>query len=191
MDGNNSTASTPLQKNWAALRTIASSFFTNLRKDHPEWTSEDLFANLHLPHTALMLELVATAGFKCRAEPSTDEICTVMAQQINGVHSAEIISRNTGIDLQKVQQILEKASGGYGQAPYGCAPYGSNRAVSNGKSAVSRRTTVKGQLSYRGQRYSLGALYRGRTVMVRERERDLLITCNDRSPLHVTRYPSR
>jgi hypothetical protein len=191
MDKSNLTGPASIRKNWVALRAIATSFFRNIRKEHPEWTTKVLLENLDLPHTALMLDLAATAGFCCGAEPTTDEICAILAQQMNGIHSAEAISCQTGIALQKVQRVLETRAGGYGKAPYGYAPYGSNRAVSNGKASVSRRITVKGQLSYRGNRYSLGALYRGRTVFVRERESDLLVTWSDRSPLHLTRYQSR
>jgi len=180
---------TQTQQNWAALKQLAFDDLRNLKEDHPEWTREILFAFLQLPRTALMLELAASAGFKCAA-PTAEEACAVLNQQTNGVRSEESIARNTGIDLEKVQKIIETRSIGYGQSAYGNTPFGGNRAVSDGKSAVARRTTVNGQLSYRGHRYSLGAMYRGRMVFVIERERELLITCNDRSPLHITRYRS-
>lgn len=178
------------RQNWLALKRIAADHSKSLRTQHQDWALEELMANLNLPRTALMLDMAATAGFVGATEPAVAEVYEVLTQQMNGVHSLEVIANTAGICVQKVQRLLEISSAGYCKAPFGCTAYGGYRAVSDGKTAVARRTTIKGQLSYRGKRYSLGALYRGRTVFAREKEGELLITCNDRSPLHVTRYPA-
>jgi len=182
---------TQTQENWRTLKKIALTHFSCVHVEKPHWTVEQLFEANSLPVTALLCELAVEAGFEHEIERTTVEDCEVLAGQTNIVHaSEEVISSNVGIGLKKVQGILKSRSAGYGHTPFGCTAYGGNRALSDGKSAVARRTTVNGQLSYRGHRYSLGALYRGRMVFVIERERELLITCNDRSPLHVTRYRS-
>jgi len=95
---------------------------------------------------------------------------------MSGVESIEEIARQSSTDVEKVKKVIE-AQQGYGLSPYDTTPYGNTRAVSNNGSAVSRRTTVRGQLSYRGHRYSLGAPYRGRIVQVCEKANDLLILC--------------
>lgn len=77
---------------------------------------------------------------------------------------------------------------GYGVAPYGQAPYGGRHSrVSDGKTAVARRITTQGQLSYRGHTYTIGVKHRGRTAQVVERGAQLLVMVKDWPPVYMTR----
>jgi hypothetical protein len=179
------------RQNWIALKKLAQEYLADSRMRHPEWTLEDVLNRLDLPKTAMVTALVDAAGFRIRAEPTATEIGLVMSQFYNGVHSDEVISKQCGIVREKVCRILESCIPGYGKTPYGGASYGNNRAVSKGELSVCRHTTAKGQLSYRGHRYSLGSLYGGRAVYVKEVNNMLVISCNDRPPLQIRRYFNR
>lgn len=175
------------KENWQALRRIALRYFKEVHRTHPACQAEDIIRELNLPDTALIAELLNEAGLRGKNDPTPDQVCAVAGMCIRGVWSESTISKETKIPIEMVRAIFESYGRGYGQAPYGLAPYGGNRKTSKNNQPVQRRVTTRGQLAYRGKRYSLGALYRGRNAMIRERGEQLVVTFNDRAPLYLTR----
>lgn len=175
------------QQNWQALQRIAVLYFKEVHRVRRGCKAEDIIAELNLPNTELMQELLAQAGLRRKDAPTPEDMCAIATMCIRGVWSESTISKETNIPIEMVRTIFESLSRGYGQAPYGLAAYGSNRRVSKNDDAVPRRVSTGGQLSYRNRRYTLGMHYAGRTGLVRERGERLLITFNDRSPLMLTR----
>lgn len=172
---------------WNALQKLSLRYFHELRKRHQHWTLDELFLDLNLPRTALLIDLAQQAGFRHRIMPSAENVGAVAEKLLRGIDSVQIIASDLGISSEAVKVAIELCNKGYGSTPYGHLPYGSNRKTSDGKSAVTRRVTTVGQMSYGGKTYTLGAAYRGRMVQVRERGAQLLITFSDRSPIYLTR----
>ena len=174
-----------------ALCSIALAHFNHLHSTHPGWHLEDLLQHLNLRPSKELAALAAQAGFKEGTEPTPDEVLRVARVCILGISSPQIIAKESGLPVERVQKILGLYSGGYGTSPYGKAPYGGNRKFSKDGNAVPRRVTVQGQLSYRGKKYTLGVAYRGRRCEVRERRGQLVLTFGDRRPLYLTRRPEK
>lgn len=175
------------QENWQALQRIALRYFKDLRRTRGDCTATDVIAEMNLPETALILELLAKAGLREKERPTPDEVCAVAGMCIRGIWSESTISKESKIPIETVSAIFESFALGHGQAPYGLAPYGGNRRVSKNNQPVPRRITIVGQLNYRGKTYTLGAAYGGRNAMVREQDEQLLVTFIDKSPLYLTR----
>lgn len=175
------------RQNWLALQEVTLKYFCEIHARHPEWTSEGLVDSLNLPRTALFLELANKAGFKRQAIPSPEQICAVANMIMKGVWSHLTIADELKLPLDVVAKIFESQSRGFGIMPYGVCPYGGNRKVSDGANAVARRVTTAGQISYRGTIYTLGAAYRGRSALIRERGDQLLVTFLDRAPVYIKR----
>lgn len=169
-----SKSKTSTQRNWESLQRIAQAFFMQLRASHPEWSREDLFEVLSVAPTGLLCEMADRSGFRPKSDASGEEIAEVAARCLAGTWSDVVISQQTGIPLQRVRKVLSSLGVGYGSEPYGNRPYGSRRKRSDGRSLVERKVTVTGQMSYKGELYSLGKRYRGRVAKIRE-ERDLLV----------------
>ena len=179
--------------NWNALKRLAGLHLHSLHRDHPDWCLEDLHSALSLPRTALLSQMLRAAGFVDRQEPTLAEITAVAAQCFRGARSASTIGLNTGLPKERVQAILQAQVNGYGCGPYGRQPYGGNRKCSNGQSTVPRRVSDRGQLSYRGFKYTMGTVHRGQTVLLREEGQAILVRFQDGAEARMTRrrYLSR
>ena len=126
------------------------------------------------PEQELAARLLAFVH-RLRAEITLEELCREL----------EVQPRTTLFNI--LQELNCSRVGAYGSAPFGKASYGGTRRTSDGKSSVPRRVTVNGQVCYRGQMYSIGRMYAGRTCQICERGDQLLLMFHDRRPIFVTK----
>jgi hypothetical protein len=168
---------------WSALSAIASEHFRTLRQAHAGWSIAELFVRSGILPTPHLCALAAQAGFvgDAAVESAPNR---VLRHHHLGVWSTEIISEETGIARDEVEAILA-AAGGYGSGGYGSTPYGHNRATADGETAVLRRVSAVGQMSYRGHQYSLGQPYRGRIATLLEHGAIILASFGDRPTLRL------
>lgn len=174
------------KETWAALQQIALRYFKEVHRSRPSCKASDLIEELSLPETPLIFDLLKKSGFLDDATPSIAQLSAVAGMCIRGVWSEATIAAETRIPIDTVRAIFESYKCGYGNTPYGSTPYGGSHGISKDNEPVPRRVTTAGQLRYRGKIYTLGARYRGRNAMVRERKDQLLLTFNDRSPLYLS-----
>lgn len=174
---------TSTQDNWRGLQKLSLLFLKELHAKNPELRREDVLKMLALPNTSLMLDLLNSAGFTSKIEPSPGEILAVAATLMAGATSPEIVARETQVSLEIVNKVIAMKGAGYGTSAFGIGGYGNSREVSKGHALVRRRVTVNGQISYRGNIYSLGRVYGGRTVTLFERKKEIVVNLGDGAPI--------
>lgn len=182
---------TSSRKTWDALQKLSLSYFIELKSQHKAWTLNQLLEKLDIPRTALFCRLAEQAGFAENGTPSPEQVCAVAGLCMKGVWSIETIAQELSLPVQIVKEVFRKCAAGFGQAPYGVSPYSGSKKFSDGKETVPRRVTTAGQLSYRGCLYTLGASFRGRRALIKERGEQLLVMFQDRPPLYLTRRKTK
>jgi len=167
----------------ALLRRLGLNCLRALRVRHSDWTSTEARAALDLPESTLTDALLAEAGFPAPSEPSPQDTAAVLMRCAFGVWSAEVIAAETGLSLATVRRVFVRCSIDAAQRAYAERLVEGHRQLGNGNRAVPRRVTAVGQISYRGQLYTLGVAYRGRVALVIEQGRELHLRFVDRPPV--------
>lgn len=172
--------------NWEALLGLTADIFSELHRAHPEWATADLCEHLGLPRTNLFKRLARESGFAPARGLLPKEEAAVLRAMVQGVVCPEAISRQTGVPANRVREFVERVgvpfgAGGFGSTPW---PGGPVQALAKAEAAVAeRRVSRKGQFSYRGTAYTLGAAYGGSICWVRDAGSVLVVLCPGRPHL--------
>jgi hypothetical protein len=172
--------------NWNALQTIALQYLKDVCLKSPGQSSQDILKKLDLPPTQLFFDLARQAGFSDNPPASPELTCAIAALFVRGIVSEQAIAKELSVSPELVLSVLESHKNMYGSAPYGAGSFGC-REYSNGNKIVPRQVTMSGQMSYRGENYTLGASYRGRRAMVREKGNHIFVAFVDRPSLCLHR----
>lgn len=176
------TAKTTTQLNWIWLKRLTLRQLERVRTEHPEWSHERLFTEMGLPHTALLEDLAAEAGFRPEDAPSLEQANQIVALFARGIWALEVLAEETGLSVECITGVLDRHKLGYGIGPFGQEAFGGKRfrQRSRNGNAVLRKVTLMGQMTYGNRTYTLGREYRGRIASVREDGERLLADFPDR-----------
>lgn len=178
------SGSVTTRENWEALRRLALLHLSHERQANPGWRFEDLQRHLNLPSTKLIQEIAEEAGFEQRRKPSKSDENKILRAMLQGILGSDEIARKTKLPRKLVESFLKGAGVPYGAGGYGRFPWpgaSSRRDDDALPSAARRRISEKGQLSYQGRVYGLGASYANRVCWIEEAGTRLVVHCAGRA----------
>ena len=173
------------RENWRTLQRLAALHLSTLRREHPDWDLETLQRHLNLPTTKLLAELAKEAGFEGSRALFSRQENKILRAMLQGILCPERIAMQARVSLEAVKKFLSENQFPYGSGTYGQVHWGGTAKEALDELPLSQPRSVsrKGQFSYKGRLYSLGASYAGSPCWIREAGERLLIHCPGRGTL--------
>jgi hypothetical protein len=160
-----------------------------IKQQHPSLSDKELLSLIGCPNFPVYRELLSRGTCRCPGSETDaiheQQILDVLTSISSGTWSIDVIAAETNLDGQTVQLILDHLSG-YGMQPYGASFDGRCKKISKEGSPVQRRVSSIGQMTYRGQVYTLGKKFRGSVASIVDQGKTLFISCPNRPSITIT-----